>query len=837
MFGKKWKGVITISVLVVVLSAGFGAPAHAALLRHYAMDDNGADNVVADTASSANASYYTVAGWPTVSATNTSTRHVSGILGAGALDFDGTSNFVRMDNNADLNVTGAFSMSGWVKTADGRGQLFSLRLNGNGTPLIEFGENAGQAFLQVRNDGGTIYTFNAGASVNDGAWHQIAARRRSDGYLELYRDGIWAATSTAAVSGTITTGGNPSWRGMSCEQAWMPGSDTADGRFLGGSFDDLGIWNDALDPKKIALTNGLGRFSGVDLASASIDNVLGVFTAQTGTAAAGSQTWGYKTALGSTTVGATGGSVLGGDAYIVLDASGNGVGLVTASQDIPEPATMALLGLAVTGLGGYIRRRRTAQPARNSHTHTRRIRMRAHVNLFWTAMLVLGIAGAASAALITPTGVVATTLGGGYEPINTINGSGLTGTGASATHGNGSGSGTMWLSNQTMSHGVGQIITFDLGGLYNLSAAYIWQYNQWPGNDALHRGIQQYDIFVAGADGIFPGAPLIADATLTLGNPGGSISAQVQALTATGVQFVRFRVDSTFPQATGDVAGLSEVRFESAAASASDIPEPATLALLGLAVTGLGGYIRRRRTAQPARNSHTNTRRSTTRAHVQLVWIGIMVLAVAGGVQAGLVLPVGATASSVDGIGGWNPGNQYLPTYVADRSGLSGSPLGNPSNTHAGGSGSTSMWLPAGDVGQWISFDLGAGTGSGYNLNAAYVWNYNQDGATGRGIRRYDIYTAGPGGVFGASPVVTNASLTQGGTNSQTQALTASGVEYVKFVVLEGWGQNNRAGLSEVTFEGTQVSVQSDIPEPATMALLGLAATGLGGYLRRRRTA
>ena len=31
-----------------------------------------------------------------------------------------------------------------------------------------------------------------------------------------------------------------------------------------------------------------------------------------------------------------------------------------AAVNVPEPATMALLGLAATGLGGYIRRRKTA---------------------------------------------------------------------------------------------------------------------------------------------------------------------------------------------------------------------------------------------------------------------------------------------------------------------------------------------------------------------------------------------------------------------------------------------------------------------------------------------
>lgn len=110
-----------------------------------------------------------------------------------------------------------------------------------------------------------------------------------------------------------------------------------------GYLDEIGVWvAQARTEEEIALVHGLSYFAQVELNDTAMDDVLAVFNAANGSALAGGYTWGYVTGLASTTKGQIGGTVGGGDAWIALDANGNGV------QLIPEPASVMLLAAGVS---------------------------------------------------------------------------------------------------------------------------------------------------------------------------------------------------------------------------------------------------------------------------------------------------------------------------------------------------------------------------------------------------------------------------------------------------------------------------------------------------------
>jgi hypothetical protein len=118
------------------------------------------------------------------------------------------------------------------------------------------------------------------------------------------------------------------------------------------------------------------------------------------------------------------------------------------------------------------------------------------------------------------------------------------------------------------------------------------------------------------------------------------------------------------------------------------------------------------------------------------------------------------------------------------------------------------QWLANfGDLTPWLVFDLGAE----YELSEAAIWQHSYD--NDRGVRTLDIYASLDNITF--TPAIEQAELSQG--LSLAQLLSFEGLvcaRYIKFDIIDNWGDSNYTGLAEVKF--------TTIPEPATVCLLGL---------------
>lgn len=211
------------------------------------------------------------------------------------------------------------------------------------------------------------------------------------------------------------------------------------------------------------------------------------------------------------------------------------------------------------------------------------------------SLALTGLVAAAPAAadVLTPVGVTASSTfnNGFYTPQNLINGSGLSG----GQHDNFFGN--MWQTEQGVAYSAINVV-FDLGGLYDLDAASIWQFNyadgmQIPGViSTLDRGVKDFALSIS-TDGVTYSQVLTDTLARGTGQP---LAAQDFAFDGVA-RYVRLNVLNNYAQGTiyeRDYAtGLSEVRFTGTAA----VPEPATWALMIAGFGFTGAALRRRRTA------------------------------------------------------------------------------------------------------------------------------------------------------------------------------------------------------------------------------------------------
>ncbi len=200
-------------------------PSSAGLIGHWKLDE-GTGTIAFDSSGLGNDG--TLGGDP---------QWVAGIMG-GALDLDGSDDYVAIDAIADDLTTNNFTVSLWIKSTQmGEGTVIGSNTTGSGHDFI-FGVQ--QGLLLVEAGGYNTYP----PKISDNQWHFIAYVRDGN-KAYAYTDGV--------LVGTETPSGNPAGQARwSIGQEW----DSSPSDEFRGMVDDARFYNYALSGAEIGWLTG-----------------------------------------------------------------------------------------------------------------------------------------------------------------------------------------------------------------------------------------------------------------------------------------------------------------------------------------------------------------------------------------------------------------------------------------------------------------------------------------------------------------------------------------------------------------------------------------------------
>lgn len=243
-----------------------------------------------------------------------------------AYSFNGTNNFIKINNGLISNTFGSFSFSFWFKTnTTNIGTIMSDRGSSNWaykySVQINNNNNIGKCAI-ANHDGASLSNFvsSSQSSLNQNNWvHCIGVLNSSSLVLSIYINGILSSQTSSINPNAWNVNTTSTYIGK-----WI--SPFGDYHLYNGIIDDIGIWNRALTQQEItALYNG----ANVGINDISIENQFSIFP---------------NPAQNVITIKAT--TKLDGSAYSIYD----NMGRVLASGKLNGEITMVELGHLAAGI-------------------------------------------------------------------------------------------------------------------------------------------------------------------------------------------------------------------------------------------------------------------------------------------------------------------------------------------------------------------------------------------------------------------------------------------------------------------------------------------------------
>jgi len=153
-----------------------------------------------------------------------------------SFDFDGVDDYINMGNPAELQITGALSISCWVKyTQTTDSIVVSKDFFGVNRSWALWSNNyqAGNNVELFIRSGGAGTTVTTTSTINDGNWHHILAVFVPSTSMKIYTDGSLNGENTTSIPATIDS---------STADVEIGGADSGSYMYE-GNVDEVAIWN------------------------------------------------------------------------------------------------------------------------------------------------------------------------------------------------------------------------------------------------------------------------------------------------------------------------------------------------------------------------------------------------------------------------------------------------------------------------------------------------------------------------------------------------------------------------------------------------------------------